>query len=74
MDDNEITTKELGLAESVSMDDFIRTLIAQMFENDNDVATLKVQLQGTADATPPEVEIELNLVSINGVPTRTDDE
>ena len=70
-DDNVVRT-DLGLADQTNMDSVIRTVIAQMFENDNNVATLEVVLNGTDASTPPKLEIELKLVSINGTPTDGD--
>ena len=70
-DDNVVRT-DLGLADQTNMDSVIRTVIAQMFENDNNVATLEVVLNGTDASTPPKLEIELKLVSINGTPTEGD--
>lgn len=62
---------DLGLADKLSMDDFIRTLVAQMFENDNDEATLEVTLNGTDAPTPPKVKVKLTLESINDTPARS---
>lgn len=69
MSDNDVSVTDLGLAEKINMDEVIRTTVAQMFENDNDVATLEVVLNGTDAPEAPRVEIQLKLVSINGVPT-----
>lgn len=67
--DNDMSTTDLGLAEKTNMDDVIRTMVSQMFENDNDEATLEVTLNGTDAATPPRIEFTVRLSSINGVPT-----
>ncbi len=71
MSDEEVIKTDIGLADKLTMDSFMRTVIGQMFENDNDTATLKVVLNGTDTAEPPKLEIELKLVSINGVKTRS---
>ena len=70
---NEVSTKELGEAGGLTMDDFVRTVIGQMFENDNDTALLEVTLDAAGVYEPPKIEIELRLKSINGVPTRNED-
>ena len=70
MSGDDKVTQDIGLAEQVTMDDFMRTLIGQMFENDNDTATLEVVLNGTDADNPPRIELELKLTSINGVKTR----
>lgn len=71
MSDEEVVKTDIGLADKLTMDSFMRTVIGQMFENDNDTATLEVVLNGTDSAEPPKLEIELKLVSINGVKTRS---
>jgi hypothetical protein len=72
MSKEDTVTTDLGLADALTMDQLVRTVVAQMFENDNEVATLEVVLNGTDAATAPKLEIELKLVSINGKPTRSD--
>jgi len=71
-EEENIVRTDLGLADQVNMDNVIRTVVAQMFENDNNVATLEVVLNGTDAPTPPKLEIELKLVSINGKATEGD--
>lgn len=71
MSEEQVVT-DIGLAEDLKMDEFIRTTVAQMFEQDNDTIKLQVVLNGTDSPTPPTLEIELTLVSIDGVPTRSD--
>lgn len=71
MSDEEVVKTDIGLADQLTMDSFMRTVIGQMFENDNDTATLEVVLNGTDSTEPPKLEIELKLVSINGVKTRS---
>jgi hypothetical protein len=70
--DNDVVT-DIGLAEDLKMDDFIRTTVAQMFEQDNDTCRLQVTLNGTDAPTPPTLELELRLVSIDGVATGEED-
>ena len=70
MSEEEVVKKDLGLADKLTMDEFMRTVVAQMFENDNDVATLEVVLNDTGEGTPPELKLEIKLISINGVATR----
>lgn len=72
-DDKDIVKTDIGLADELTMDDLVRTMVAQMFENDNDTATLEVVLVGTDAATPPRLELEIRLTSINGTPTRSED-
>jgi len=70
MSTGDTVVTDIGLADELTMDDLVRTVVAQMFENDNDVATLEVVLNGTDAKEPPKLEIELRLMSINGQPTR----
>ncbi len=70
-DTQEVVRTDIGLADELTMDSLIRTMVAQMFENDNDTATLEVVLNGTDAAEPPKLEVELRLTSINGTPTRS---
>lgn len=67
----EVAKTDIGEADKLSMDEFMRIVIGQMFENDNDTSTLEVVLNGTDSAEPPKLEIEMRLVSINGVKTRS---
>lgn len=66
----EVVKTDIGPAEDMTMDEFVRTTVGQMFKNDNNRATLVVVLNGTGADVPPEIELELNLLSINGQPTR----
>lgn len=68
---DDIVKTDIGEASDVTMDQFMRTMVAQMFENDNDTATLEVTLNGTDAANPPKLELEIRLTSINGVKTRS---
>ena len=69
----ETVKSDMGDAADLTMDSFIRTMVSQMFENDNDTATLEVVLNGTDAANPPRLELTITLNSINGVKTRSDD-
>lgn len=71
-DDSKLIRTDIGPAESITMDDFCRTLVEKMFENDNNVANLEVTLNSSNTDNPPKIEIELCLVSINGVKTRSE--
>ena len=67
--------KELKEAPDVTVDELLRTVIAQMFENDDDTSYLNAKLRAS-DGTESDLEFMFRLVSINGVETRTkeDDE
>lgn len=65
--------KELGTAEDISMDSFLRTAVQQMFENDNDTLYMNAKLKAT-DGTESELEFKLAILSINGIKTRYEDE
>lgn len=73
-DKAEIIRTDIGPADELTMDALIRLLVGQMFENDNNVATLEVVLNGTDANEAPKLELEIKLVSINGQPTRTVDD
>jgi len=64
-DDNIVRT-DLGFAEQLNLDSLVRTTASQMFENDNNVATLEVTLNGTDAPVPPRLEFEMRLIAING--------
>ena len=68
MSDDNVVRTDLGLADQMNLDNLIRTTASQMFENDNNVATLEVTLNGTDSPTPPRLDFELRLVAINGTP------
>jgi hypothetical protein len=70
--EEDIVKTDIGEASELSMDSFMRTMVAQMFDNDNDTATLEVVLNGTDAGNPPKLELEIRLTAINGVPTRSD--
>jgi len=73
MSDNDTTVKDMGTAEDLTMDEFIRTLVSQMFENDNDTTQLNAKLQA-ADGSESDLEFEIRILSINGVKTRDDED
>lgn len=64
--------RELKEAPDLTMDEFIRTVIAQMFENDDDTSYLNAKLKAT-DGTESDLEFKIRLISINGVSTRDED-
>lgn len=70
-DDNIVRT-DLGFAEQMNLDNLVRTTASQMFENDNNIATLEVTLNGTNAPTAPKLEFEIRLISINGSPVEGD--
>lgn len=67
-----VTKTDIGPADKLTMDNFIRTVVGQMFDNDNNIATLEVVLNGTDAKKAPKLEFELKLISINGTKTRTE--
>lgn len=69
----ESTTKELGTAEDLSTDELLRTIVAQMFENDHDTTVLTAVLKAT-DGTKSELEFEIRILSINGIKTRQEED
>ena len=72
MADNE-TVKELGEAPDLTVDEFLRTVVAQMFENDNDTSYLNAKLKAT-DGSESDLEFKIRIMSINGIPTRDEDD
>ena len=72
MADGNVTTKELGEAPDLTVDEFLRTVVAQMFENDNDTSFLNATLLAS-DGTESTLEFKIKIVSINGVPTRDEE-
>lgn len=73
MSDENTTTKELGEADKLTVDELLRTMIAQMFENDNDTTYLNATLKAT-DGTESELEFKVRIISINGIKTRDDED
>ena len=67
------TVKELGEAPDLTVDEFLRTLVAQMFENDNDTSYLNAKLKAT-DGSESDLEFKIRIMSINGIPTRDEDD
>lgn len=66
-------TKHLGDGPEVSMDDFLRTLMGQMFQNDNDTSYLTTKLKAT-DGTETDLEFMLRITAVNGVRVREDED
>jgi hypothetical protein len=73
MDDSKISKKEMGEAEDVQMDDFLRTLLGQMFENDNDTTYLRAKLKAT-DGSISELEFMIRITAVDGISTRDEDD
>jgi len=72
---DDMITKEIGMADKLTMDEFVRALVSQMFEADNDTAELEVVLNGSGGDNPPRIMLQLRLTSINGDKTgESDDE
>jgi hypothetical protein len=71
---DEVKTKDIGLADQLVMDDFVRTLIGLMFDCDNDTAELEVVLNNTDGGEKPRLLLELKLTAINGKPTQGADD
>lgn len=67
------SVKELGEAPDLTVDEFLRTVVAQMFENDNDTSYLNCKLKAT-DGSESDLEFKIRIMSINGIPTREEDE
>ena len=67
------TVKELGEAPDLTVDEFLRTVVAQMFENDNDTSYLNAKLKAT-DGSESDLEFKIRIMSINGIPTRDEDD
>lgn len=65
--------KELGEAPDLTVDEFLRTMVGQMFENDNDTTYLNAILKAT-DGSESQLEFKIRIMSINGIPTRDEDE
>jgi hypothetical protein len=66
-------TRELGAANDLTMDEFLRTTIQAMFDNDNDTATLTTVLEAN-DGTESTILFTVRITSINGQPTREDED
>lgn len=73
MSTNNETVKDLGEAPDLTVDEFLRTVVAQMFENDNDTSYLNAKLKAT-DGSESDLEFKIRIMSINGIPTRDEDE
>lgn len=71
-DEETSSVKELGKAEDLSSDELLRTIVGQMFENDNDTSTLTAVLK-SQDGVESVLEFEIRITSINGTKTRPDE-
>lgn len=69
---DDVKTKDIGLADQLTMDDFTRTLVSLMFDCDNDTAELEVVLNNADGGEKPRLLLELKLTAINGKPTQGD--
>ena len=67
------TIKELGEAPDLTVDEFLRTVVGQCFENDNDTTFLNATLKAT-DGSESQLEFKIRIMSINGIPTREEEE
>jgi hypothetical protein len=67
------TVKELGEAPDLTVDEFLRICVSQMFENDNDTSYLTAKLSAT-DGTESTLEFKVKLEAINGIKTRDEDD
>lgn len=65
--------KELGEAPDLTVDEFLRTVVAQMFENDNDTSYLNAKLKAS-DGSESDLEFKIRIMSINGIATREDED
>lgn len=70
MSDEKVDVREFGPANKVNADEVFRTIVGQMFENDNDQSELELTLQGT-DGTESVIKFDLIIKSINGIETRS---
>ena len=74
-EDVEITTKELGKSCDISTEDFLKTTLAQMYENDCSVSTLSATLEAEPNEdSPPQIVFEIRLLSINGLELKKGDD
>lgn len=70
---SEETVKEMGEATDLTVDEFLRILVAQMFENDNDTSYLNAKLKAT-DGSESDLEFKIRIMSINGIATRDEED
>lgn len=61
--------KELGEAPDMVVDEFLRTVVGQCFDNDNDTTYLNATLKAP-DGTTSELEFQIRIMSIDGIKTR----
>jgi len=69
MSDTDVSVKELGEGAKLTVDEFLRSLISQLFDNDNDETTLKAKMTAT-DGTSSDIEFLIRIASIDGVKPR----
>lgn len=70
MSEEKVDTRDFGPAANINADEVFRTIVGQMFENDNDQAELELTLQGS-DGNESVIKFDLIIKSINGIKTRT---
>ncbi len=73
MSSNDDQVKEIGNAPDMTVDEFLRTLVGQCFENDNDTTYLNATLKAT-DGSESQLEFKIRIQSINGTPTREEED
>ena len=64
--------KDFNKADEVTMDEFLRTLLGQMFECDNDTSVLVADLEAT-DGSTSNLKFEVRILEINGVACRDEE-
>ncbi len=72
MSDSDVSVKELGDGKQLQVEEFIRTLVQQMFENDNDTTYLDCTLKAE-NGVESFLEFEIRVKSINGIATRDEE-
>lgn len=70
MSEEHVDVREFGPANAVNADEVFRTIVGQMFENDNDQSELELTLEGT-DGSTSVIKFDLTIKSINGIETRS---
>ena len=65
--------KEFGEATGVTMDEFMRAALGQMFECDNDTSELVAELEAT-DGSKSTLKFKIQITEINGVKCRDEDD
>ena len=67
--EEKVDTRELGPCDKINADEVFRTIVGQMFENDNDRSELEITLKGS-DGSESVIVFDLIIKSINGTETR----